>query len=304
MCIFLFHFSSAIVLFLFTNWFGKKSLDYGYYQFSFYEDDSNPAFNILYRAISPVVFIFILSYILHILNFGYIDNIYYVVIYSCIIRIIFILATKRSRLINWIIFSITSIASIVISYIAYVNFILTREFLIPTKEDIATTLWFGFIGWIYKVVNDTSYFSNKSKRDRNYILYMRDIFYNKFSRIINDICKNEEEKNIVLSVLIYENFNRHIFIRILEKFMFFTKKVKTTGIMQVSSEKYLSDEESIQQGALILISEYRKNKEKLNQEEEYDIDYSSRRNSIKRYNPDIRYIDDVLGIYDILEANR
>lgn len=304
MCIFLFHFFSAIVLFLFTNWFGKKSLDYGYYQFSFYEDDSNPAFNILYRAFSPVVFIFILSYILHILDLGYIDNIYYVVIYSCIIRIIFILATQRGRLINWVTFSITSIASIVISYIAYVNFILTREFLIPTKEDIATTLWFGFIGWIYKIVNDTSYSSNKSKRDRNYILYMRDIFYNKFSKIINDVCESEEEKNIVLSVLIYENFNRHLFIRILEKVMFFTQKVKTTGIMQVSSEKYLSDEESIQRGALILISEYRKNKEELNKEDEYNIEYSSRRNSIKRYNPDIRYIDDVLGIYDILEENR
>ena len=116
--------------------------------------------------------------------------------------------------------------------------------------------------------------------------------------------EGQEEKNIVLSVLIYENFNRHLFIRILEKVMFFTQKVKTTGIMQVSSEKYLSDEESIQRGALILISEYRKNKEELNKEDEYNIEYSSRRNSIKRYNPDIRYIDDVLGIYDILEENR
>ncbi|HEZ2934305.1 TPA: hypothetical protein WHZ21_000786 [Neisseria meningitidis] len=58
--------------------------------------------------------------------------------------------------------------------------------------------------------------------------------------------------------------------------------------MQVTSAEYLSNEESIKKGGNILMEKYN---EKYNE---------SRRESIKNYNPDAKYINEIESIYMML----
>lgn len=53
------HITIAIILFFTTNFMGKKSSIFGYYQLSFSEENHSPAFNIFYRAFTPILFIVI-----------------------------------------------------------------------------------------------------------------------------------------------------------------------------------------------------------------------------------------------------
>ncbi|MEO0234622.1 MAG: hypothetical protein ABIN11_05995 [candidate division WOR-3 bacterium] len=113
-----------------------------------------------------------------------------------------------------------------------------------------------------------------------------------FSKILNEI-EDPNLKNIILSIMIYENFNRPKFIRILEnKFFFFSKKSRTTGIMQVKSIKPLSDEESLKEGLKILIDLYKK------------IDLNNIELIFYGYNPDESYVNQVSSIYYILSSTK
>lgn len=291
------HILIAFILFLITNWFGKKSLDYGYYQFSFYEYESHPAFNILYRAFSPTVFIFVLSILFNCSGLDeFIENIYFVVIYSCVIRVIFIILVGRSSVIDWYKLIVTSVLAIAISYIVYTNFIENRKFLIPDEKDIATAIWFSLVAYIYRTLNMISSSERDQKRNRDYILTSYEKLHSKYNIIISELTDKKEEVLMIYAVMIYENFNRNLFVRFLEKMFFFTGRIKTTGIMQVNSDSYLSDMESVKKGSEILLAEYRS--QEVN--DEY-YDYYCLRNSIKKYNPDIRYIENVMGIYSILK---
>ncbi|AIZ80077.1 hypothetical protein ACEE_09990 [Actinobacillus equuli subsp. equuli] len=67
--------------------------------------------------------------------------------------------------------------------------------------------------------------------------------------------------------------------------------------MQVNSPSKLSDIDSIRIGGNILILKYR---EILSSEKN---EYNAIRESIKNYNPDIRYINNVMEIYNILDED-
>ncbi|HFC8289554.1 TPA: hypothetical protein ACFPSQ_002184, partial [Neisseria meningitidis] len=81
-----------------------------------------------------------------------------------------------------------------------------------------------------------------------------------------------------------------------------TGRIKTFGIMQVTSAEYLSNEESIKKGGNILMEKYN---EKYNESIDgnktlYKSYYESRRESIKNYNPDAKYINEIESIYMML----
>ena len=53
-------------------------------------------------------------------------------------------------------------------------------------------------------------------------------------------------KALIYSIMIYENFNRSRFARAIERIVFrHSSKLHTYGIMQVQSNKVLTDEQSI-----------------------------------------------------------
>lgn len=78
----------------------------------------------------------------------------------------------------------------------------------------------------------------------------------------------------------------------------------TSGIMQVTSDVYLSNQDSVKKGACILIEKYNevyKDKYNNTQDKNHSL-YTARRESIKYYNSDISYINEVESIYNLLEV--
>ncbi|CAM2905820.1 hypothetical protein ACEQ103284_10105 [Actinobacillus equuli subsp. equuli] len=203
----------------------------------------------------------------------------------------------RHSITDWKTIFLISVVSTSISYVVYNEFLLTKEFLIPSKEDIATALWFGFIGYIYKTLNTISNNGDSYEREQKYILKMKSDFSYRFDYVVKELTSSEKETNLIYSIMIYENFNRGLVIRFLERVLFFTRCIKTTGVMQVNSPSKLSDIDSIRIGGNILILKYR---EILSSEKN---EYNAIRESIKNYNPDIRYINNVMEIYNILDED-
>ncbi|WP_234403924.1 hypothetical protein [Neisseria animaloris] len=307
----LFNLFFSFLLFFMVNWFGRSSTKFGYYQLSFNESEEKPIFNMLYRSFTPVIFILILSIILNQLNLFYLTkNIYLTVMFYFLIRFIFIFLIERSKITNWAKHILIALISILLAYVVYKNFIEKRYFPLPTEQEITTALWFAIIGYVYKVINNISMLSSNDSRKINYIKHMHNHFSCKYGSVIDEAIGIgleemfvEKQKALIYSILIYENFNRHRLHRLIERLFFWTGKIKTSGIMQVTSETYLSDEDSIKKGANILIGKYNQvyEKEYSNTQNKYHFFYTARRESIKHYNPDQSYIDEVESIHTLLE---
>ncbi|WP_300482245.1 hypothetical protein, partial [uncultured Neisseria sp.] len=217
----------------------------------------------------------------------------------------------RLKITNWVKYILTAFISIFISYIVYKNFIEKRYFPLPTEQEITTALWFAIIGYIYKVIKDISISSLDNNRKLNYVKHKHDRFSHKYGYIIEEAIGTdidnsiiEKQKALIYSILIYEDFNRHILCRFMERLLFGTGRIKTSGIMQVTSDVYLSNQDSVKKGACILIEKYNEvYKDKYNdtQDKNHSL-YAARRESIKHYNSDISYINEVESIYNLLEV--
>ena len=308
----LFNLLFSFLLFFISNWFGKRSIKFGYHQLSFDSSEEQPIFNILYRSFTPVVFILVVSVFLDKINIFYLTkNIYITTVFYFLIRFIFILIIGRLKITNWVKYILTAFISIFISYIVYKNFIEKRYFPLPTEQEITTALWFAIIGYIYKVIKDISISSLDNNRKLNYVKHKHDRFSHKYGYIIEEAIGTdidnsiiEKQKALIYSILIYEDFNRHILCRFMERLLFGTGRIKTSGIMQVTSDVYLSNQDSVKKGACILIEKYNevyKDKYNNTQDKNHSL-YTARRESIKYYNSDISYINEVESIYNLLEV--
>ncbi|HGG9608837.1 hypothetical protein [Neisseria meningitidis] len=308
------HITIAIILFFTTNFMGKKSSIFGYYQLSFSEENHSPAFNIFYRAFTPILFIVIFSWVVTSFEIPIsLEKINHVVIYYFIIRLLSVFVFEKTHIVNWFNQLTIPILSITLSFIVYNKMILPKSFLLPSSQEVATTFWIALGGYIYNILNNESgHLKSYEERRVNYVKHMHKKFESYFGKIIDKIIKEDsynnddfltdKKKALIYSVLIYENFNRGLVYRYFEKILFCTGRIKTSGIMQVTSAEYLSNEESIKKGGNILMEKYN---EKYNESIDgnktlYKSYYESRRESIKNYNPDAKYINEIESIYMML----
>ena len=145
----------------------------------------------------------------------------------------------------------------VIYYVVLIvlGFFINQEFInevnqvFLTGNDLRLLLWFLAIIFIYKMCKDREVFSNISNHDmkeigRNTVL----VNYAKFKDKYFDECNysNKDISNIIYAIMIYENHNRGKVLRNYDYFMFKVNgKKNKLGIMQVESNKFISDSESI-----------------------------------------------------------
>ncbi|WP_216595894.1 hypothetical protein [Flammeovirga sp. OC4] len=275
------------------NWIGKHSIHSGYIQLSlFVKSDDAPAFNFVYRSIAPVVYITLVSAILYTFKQDWIiKNIYMVAIYHSLFRLIFNLVFGRYLLLNLKTQVAYILVSVSLSYYVYENIILNKEFFFPSSERLGNALWLGVIGFLYHTFNSINFDSKNSiKRKEKYLESVFDIYYKKYNKVISNLTQNKEIECLIFSVLIYENFNRPKLIRAIENQFFKFGKAKTLGIMQVTTDKFIDDNESVRLGSLRIINEY----------ELHRNEWDKNHHILKAYNPDINYIHEVKMIYNEL----
>jgi hypothetical protein len=163
------------------------------------------------------------------------------------------------------------------------------QLITPSPEGLRDNLWSSVIAamlgvWIYKLYqrNDAStgdlFNRNKEKINPKII-----------KTIENESRKFKANDRLVKAICIVENIQRPSWIRQLERVKSFLFKEGTYGIMQVKSNAYITDEESIK----IAIEKFFSNTDAKDDWEELN-------HIVLKYNPDERYVEFVEHAFQYL----
>lgn len=242
------HFALATILFFIVNWIGARSISVGYMQLNVViQEDTAPAFNFVFKVIAPVVFIVLCAVTFEALDLNSFKiNIYFIVIFYWLVRLIWVLCSSRASLMNWVEQIIYWIASIGLSIWVY-HLMEDVAQILPSPRSLLDQLWILIIVFLYSILN-TVQFSRAGTitRKNNYISSRYKTFRKKYNTIIHAFLQNDFYEALTYSIMIYEDFNRPIVVRWVEYLRFWiTRKPHTLGIMQVTTNKYINDKDSI-----------------------------------------------------------
>jgi hypothetical protein len=300
------YFLLAIVLFYIQNWIGSKSYSRGYIKFSLLDEkDEALSLNFMIKAVGPTVYLIIASALIQYSNIPLnLDKVIWIVYFYLLLRVLVIYLYDRARIVNWPRILIHYLAILVFAIIIQKKFISSIDFLLPDFSEIKNEIWLLIILFLYQVGNSQmglpepstdqerglAYLPELIPRKRKYIQRMYNKLKTRYGELIHPISEGDLEFEIVVySILIFENFNRPRFIRIIERiWMKLSGKETSLGIMQVKSKDVISDEESIRRGVASLKKEY----DELRREDRYGMFG----NVIKHHSPDRKYIRQVLFI--------
>jgi hypothetical protein len=298
-CVFLasiaMHLVLAIILFLIVNWIGRHAIDFGYVSTSLFEEpNESVALNFFIRALSPAVFIILVSSAAVAvgrpeLRLGIIN----VVPYYYVLRAVIILLLNRHRLISWPSYIGHSILGIVFAALAYNYLILPNRSLIPDLETAGNELWLALLAFLYAVANKITLSGGPGARRKNTFVNSHYVAARaRFGEQINSKISDELVKLIAYSVLVYEDYCRPPAIRTFERLAVW-KKRRTTGIMQVAADEALTDIESVNRGLDIILAAWEKYSS-----EKYA--HQRVRLSISDYNKDDDYIRRIFEVMEII----
>lgn len=294
------YFGLAFILFLIQNWIGSRSYSKGYVRFSLLdEQDEAISFNYAVKVFGPLVYLILCVAILQYFQLNeYVSNIIYVIYFYIILRLLIIILYGRGRIVNWWIISIYYLSIILIACIFCQTFIDKVNDILPDFSELKNEIWLLIIIFIYQIGNNTqestpanqiyeptlAYLPELKNRKKKYILRNYTKFSKKYSSLFPD---NPSLQIVIISILIFENFNRPQFIRLLERiWVRVSNKPATQGIMQIAHSKPLSDIESVRIGCSSLNQKYLDNKDS----------YKPFRRTIKYHCPDRKYIRQILFI--------
>ena len=305
MDIFAFQLIFGILLFFIINWIGKHSYSIGYLEISiFVKTEEAPALNFLIRVLTPVVYLIIVSTILYYFNLDrFVVNIFLVNIYYVIFRLLFNLFTNRGRLLNWYRQFIYWAAIIVISYVTYVKIISVKANILPDFTTLANELWIIILIFIFQVTNNIRLSKNATeKRKQNYLKMRYKKLKKLYGSLIQNITNNEVLEALTYSIMIYEDFNRPKIARFFENIRFrLTRKSLTLGIMQVKSDRLISDEESVILGANKIVESYSDYLQKINHNHNEYQDWIAYDFIISNYNVGTSYSSEIHRLFSIIK---
>lgn len=288
------HVALAVLLFQLVNWIGEHATDFGYASTTLFEEPSESlALNFFIRALAPAVFMVALSAV--VVATGYPDlryGVYWIAIYYYVLRLIYIPAMNMHRLVSWRRFAFHSSVGLAAAWIAYQSLILPNRSLLPNLDTAGNELWLAIFAFLYTVANKVTVAGGPGDRRRN--LYITNSFKGAdqlYGVIIDKKISDDRLKLIVYSVIIFENYCRPPLIRLFERALFW-KKRRTTGIMQMSSLRTLTDTESVELGTDKLLTAW-------NAHAHEDI-YTRTRSTVTDFNRDNTSFNRVMEVMEIL----
>lgn len=184
---------------------------------------------------------------------------------------------------------------IVLSFFINQEFINQVSQVFLTGEDLRILLWAFVFIFIYNMFKSRNVFNNTTNIKKSII--SRDMVLISYTRLKDkyyDVCNysNKDISNLIYAIMIYENHRRNKILRNYDYFMFrFNGKKSKLGIMQVESNKYISDVESIEIVYKKIDKIYSKNKTGKNKANIEKI--------IKEYNKE--NYGDIMYIFDIIK---
>jgi hypothetical protein len=293
------------------------------------EEYSNYYYNLFFRITVPVVYIVLLGFIFEfldneeIIGLKYLNNqLYFVVIIYSIIRIAVIFLFNRIMLVGWTNVMLTYICTIIFSIMGNIIIVNNSQYFFPSYDDIGSTFWLFIIAYFYKLISaQSNVYRARNNKSNDYIIRKYNKFKNKYQEIIVKKIVNDEIIDLFYAIMIFENFNRPKIMRLFENVFFYLFRIKTLGIMQVTTKERINDEESILIAIDLINTYYQKeqyieknNKLKLHNEKikkrrdknyvtvtniySNDVKY---KNILLKYNNNYKYTNDVIGVYHCIK---
>jgi len=220
-----------------------------------FSSDNSTGFNVIYRILfTPVVIVFA-SVVAYALNFGFLTkNIWLVAVYVLFLQMLLITIIGRWRLVDKKKFFLLHIISILLTYYIYAEAISKGiQFLLPDLQSVRTELWIIIVLFIYGIFRKIPEKRSAAEDRKNkYLRAKSEQFRKKYKFILDEY--EEGMADILIAIMIYENFNRPLAARIVEGIV----SSKTRYVMQVHGAK--SDADSIKKTAealQLLYEEYK-----------------------------------------------
>ncbi len=297
----------GILLFFIINWIGKHSYSIGYMEISvFVKTEEAPALNFLIRILTPIVYIIIVSTILYYFGLDkFVLNIFLVNIYYVVFRLLFNIITNRGLLLNWYKQFLYWGAIIIISYFTYEKIIKEKTNILPDFTTIANELWIIILIFAFQITNNIRFSEDGAyKRKNNYLKSRFTYFKSLYGNTIKELTKNEVLEAIVFAIIIYEDFNRPKAIRIFENIkQYITKKPHTLGVMQVKSDKIISDLESVKIGTKKIVKAYKNHSKKIIKDNIEFYEIYAFYAIIEDYNGGLNYQSEVVELISIIKES-
>ena len=199
----------------------------------------------------------------------------------------------------------TYLITIVLSYILNITFINKVDSVFPTPDQLKTIIWLAIIIFVYIILKDNITINNiiekkKTFNDKEeYIITEYAKLKNKYSEYI--ITKYQELIPIIYSLMVYENYYKPSIIRKLDIIKFkIDNEERKLGIMQIKSQKIITDEESIE----LAIKKLEKIYDKIFNNKKIKKD-NNLISLIKEYTKEENNSEEVIDIYNkIVEFNK
>jgi hypothetical protein len=282
------------VLFQLVNLIGEYATDFGYRSTTLFEEPKESlALNFFIRALAPTVYIVALSAVAVATGYeSFRIGVYWVVIFYYLFRAIYIVIFNLQRLVSWPRFILHSSFGLIAAWLAYKILILPNRSLLPNLDELGNEMWLAIFAFLYAAANKVQTSGGPGDRRRNAFVTNNYVQAERlYGGIINEKTSDEMLRLITYSILIFENYSRPPVVRLLERFCFW-KRVRTTGIMQVSSADYLNNSDSVRLGAERLAKSW--------QDYGNEDAWQRIRSTISDYNKDDVYISKVAEVMRIL----
>lgn len=220
----------AIILFFILNYFQKF-------------EDKTPSIMI----IIPVIYIILIS------GISFVDTscIYLVILMEMFIRIYYTkIILNQEELINTNYYIQNYGLAIILAFIVTRCFIIKVDSIFPTASEWRMGIWFLIILFLYKTLNGVVTFKLEKQEQLNFKMKEEMIIVryaklkNSYSHLIKS--KNKDFNSLIYAIMIFKDYHRSNFLRNVDKIRFrFTGKTMKMGIMQIETNKEISDEDSI-----------------------------------------------------------
>lgn len=127
-----------IILFVLVNWIGAHSLSYGYVSMTlFTQRDDAPAYNIIFRLLSPIIYVVLIASVYYFLNLdNFVINIWYVVPIYFLFRILYNVILNKWQLVDKRREIILTVVGTLLSALVYKKFIIIRSNLLPEPSSL------------------------------------------------------------------------------------------------------------------------------------------------------------------------
>jgi hypothetical protein len=256
------HLLLAVILFFLMNWMGGMPVVHShYYHISYFSRyETAPAFNVVFRALTPVVYIIIVAATMYAIGLDeFVRQIWLVALFQIVlVRWGFNVLYGRHLLLSWGTQVPVALVSVGLAYVAYRQILVDRNRLLPDPSTLANELWIAVALFLYKAIDQKARGSDDNTRLQHRYFRRRFIALRKrFANVVDEEVQDRALQPFVYAILVYETFNRPAVIQWLERHVFFPLgRARSLGPMQVRVSEAIDDAQIVRLGCRKIVADY------------------------------------------------